>query len=85
MIEVRELTHVYPGADAPAVHNVSLTVAPGEIFGLLGPSGAGKSTSHQRNGALGAWCGGVRGDATLRRARRLPKERVPIAPLTDPA
>lgn len=29
---------------APAVDGVSLTVAPGEIFGLLGPDGAGKST-----------------------------------------
>jgi ABC-2 type transport system ATP-binding protein len=28
----------------PAVHNVTLTVEPGEVFGVLGPNGAGKTT-----------------------------------------
>ncbi|HUQ13417.1 MAG TPA: ATP-binding cassette domain-containing protein [Novosphingobium sp.] len=31
--------------DFTAVHDVSFTVAPGEVFGLLGPNGAGKSTT----------------------------------------
>jgi ABC-2 type transport system ATP-binding protein len=28
-----------------AVEDLSLTVAPGEVFGFLGPNGAGKSTT----------------------------------------
>ena len=30
--------------DVPAVDDVSLEVAPGEIYGLVGPDGAGKTT-----------------------------------------
>ena len=47
MIEVEGLTYVYPGASEPAVNDVSFTIEPGEIFGLLGPSGAGKSTTQR--------------------------------------
>ncbi len=43
-IDVEALSKVYPGAAAPAVDGVSLTVAPGQVFGLLGPNGAGKSS-----------------------------------------
>ena len=46
MIELQGLTKVYR-QDERAVHalrGVTLTVAPGEIYGVLGQSGAGKST-----------------------------------------
>jgi len=39
MIEIRDLTKKY--GDFTAVDRLSLTVAPGEIFGFLGPNGAG--------------------------------------------
>jgi ABC-2 type transport system ATP-binding protein len=42
-IETHNLCKVY--GDVPAVADLSLTVARGEIFGFLGPNGAGKTTS----------------------------------------
>ena len=44
LIELDGLAKSYPGS-APAVAELSLTVAEGEIFGLLGPNGAGKTTA----------------------------------------
>jgi linearmycin/streptolysin S transport system ATP-binding protein len=43
MIEVHQLRKQY--GDFTAVHDVSFTARPGEIFGLLGPNGAGKTTT----------------------------------------
>jgi ABC-2 type transport system ATP-binding protein len=45
IIEIRELTKIYTGAEEPAVNSISLEIFPGEIFGLLGPNGAGKTTT----------------------------------------
>lgn len=45
VIELRQLTKRYPGATVDALHEVSLTVTAGQIFGFLGPNGAGKSTT----------------------------------------
>jgi ABC-2 type transport system ATP-binding protein len=42
VIRVENLSHVY--GERAALADVSFTVAPGEIFGLLGPNGGGKST-----------------------------------------
>lgn len=44
-IKIEGLTKHYSGADKFALKDLSLTVAPGEIYGFLGPNGAGKSTT----------------------------------------
>lgn len=41
---VEGLTYTYPGADLPALEDVSFTVERGEFLGVAGPTGAGKST-----------------------------------------
>lgn len=43
-LEIRDVCHRYPDAEAPALRNASLTVGDGEMVSLIGPSGAGKST-----------------------------------------
>jgi ABC-2 type transport system ATP-binding protein len=45
IIEIRELTKFYKGADEPAINSMSLDIHSHEIFGLLGPNGAGKTTT----------------------------------------
>ncbi len=57
IIKVSGLRKVYKGSDAPAVDNLSFTVAERDIFGLLGPNGAGKSTT------IMALCGLLKIDA----------------------
>ncbi|HWL54733.1 MAG TPA: ABC transporter ATP-binding protein [Chthoniobacteraceae bacterium] len=48
-ITIRNLTKVYPipfrKERVTAVHDLSLTVEPGQVYGLLGPNGSGKSTT----------------------------------------
>jgi multiple sugar transport system ATP-binding protein len=44
IVTVDGLSKRYPGAAAPAVRDVSFTVADREFMVLLGPSGCGKST-----------------------------------------
>ncbi|MDH1170917.1 ATP-binding cassette domain-containing protein, partial [Pantoea agglomerans] len=44
MIKLSHLSKQYPGASAPALEDISLTIEEGTIFGILGRSGAGKST-----------------------------------------
>lgn len=43
-VSVDGLTLRYPGADRRALDEVSFTVQPGEVLGILGSTGAGKST-----------------------------------------
>ncbi len=43
-IDVRDLVFTYPGADAPVLDHVSLTIEAGETAALVGATGSGKST-----------------------------------------
>lgn len=44
ILEAGGLTVHYPGRPAPALANVSLTLAAGELVGVVGPNGSGKTT-----------------------------------------
>lgn len=44
LLTLQDLCFTYPGASAPALDGVSLTLFPGEFLVLCGPSGCGKST-----------------------------------------
>ncbi|GHI10323.1 ABC transporter ATP-binding protein [Streptomyces cellostaticus] len=44
VIKATDATYTYPGADAPAVNSVSLTLRQGELIALVGENGSGKTT-----------------------------------------
>ncbi|MDY7393889.1 ABC transporter ATP-binding protein [Aureibaculum sp. 2210JD6-5] len=44
VIHIHSVSKKYKGADTFAVHQLSLEIEKGEIYGLLGPNGAGKTT-----------------------------------------
>lgn len=43
-IELADVTFTYPGADAPALKNVTFALEPGQTTALIGQSGSGKTT-----------------------------------------
>lgn len=43
-VEFKEVTFSYPGAEQPAISNISFSAAPGEVTAIIGGTGSGKST-----------------------------------------
>jgi len=43
-VEFRNMTFRYPGAEEPALTDISFTSAPGEVTAIIGSTGSGKST-----------------------------------------
>ena len=43
-IDLHRVTFVYPGANEPALRDVSVSIPVGTVMGLAGPTGSGKST-----------------------------------------
>ena len=44
MLEVKHVTKAYAKDGTPAIEDISFTVEPGKIHGLIGPNGSGKTT-----------------------------------------
>lgn len=43
-VEFRDVTFSYPGAEQPAISNISFAASPGEVTAIIGGTGSGKST-----------------------------------------
>ena len=44
LINVKNVTFQYPGADTPSLTNVNLTVEKGDFLAIMGGNGSGKTT-----------------------------------------
>ena len=62
LLTVEQLSFRYPRSSNDALHELSFSIAEGEIFGFLGPSGAGKSTTQK---ILYKLLQGYRGEVTF--------------------
>jgi len=43
-VEFKDVTFSYPGAEQPAISNISFSASPGEVTAIIGGTGSGKST-----------------------------------------
>lgn len=73
MLNIQHLTKTYSGKKA--VDDLSLHIAPGEIYGFIGHNGAGKTTTLRC--VVGASCNSTPG--------RSPSAASPSAPTPSPA
>lgn len=59
LLNLRDVTKTYPGAEAPVLRRVSFALAAGEMLALTGDSGSGKSTLLHLVGGLDTADSGV--------------------------
>ncbi len=80
MLSLRAVHFTYPGADAPALQDISLTINAGERVLISGPSGCGKTTlALALSGLLGGDAAdGLQGDILIHEldARTTPRARL---------
>jgi energy-coupling factor transport system ATP-binding protein len=43
-VEVKDVTYTYPGTNAPAISNLSVSIPKGQFVGIIGQNGGGKTT-----------------------------------------
>lgn len=80
----RGVSFTYPGADAPALRDVSLEVACGRVLGIAGCSGSGKTTLLRclsRN--LAPTAGEVATDGFVAVAQQLPEQQIFAATIAE--
>lgn len=44
VVEFRDVSFRYPGAEEPVLHDITFTAKPGEVTAIIGPTGCGKTT-----------------------------------------
>ena len=47
ILDARELSYTYPGADRKVLNGLGFGIEEGEVFGFLGPNGSGKTTTQK--------------------------------------
>ncbi len=78
-LEIAGLDYRYPGASAPALSGISMTIEPGEHVAIVGPNGAGKSTLLLHlNGILEPTAGSVRVGSMAVLPENLPEVRTRV-------
>lgn len=45
MLEIKNISKIYPKSANKAINNINLTIEDGDIYGFIGPNGSGKSTT----------------------------------------
>ena len=58
IVELKNIETIYEGEKIPVIHDVNLTVEPGDFISIIGPNGAGKTTLLETINGLLSYTGG---------------------------